>query len=182
MKIVTVIPLSKGIFKEELTYFTAKEISNGSVVKIPVRNKSILGIVISSTDASDTKSNIKNMSFNLRKITEIKENSILLNQFLSTGIEVSEYFASSKSNTLLSLIPTSFRENYDKISKLNKSDIEETGKINNIKTEKLLFQTNKEDRISYYKTLIRSSFAEKKSLFFILCSLLFALQFQQYET
>lgn len=168
MKIVTVIPLSKGIFKEELTYFTAKEISNGSVVKIPVRNKSILGIVISSTDASDTKSNIKNMSFNLRKITEIKENSILLNQFLSTGIEVSEYFASSKSNTLLSLIPTSFRENYDKISKLNKSDIEETGKINNIKTEKLLFQTNKEDRISYYKTLIRSSFAEKKSLFFIL--------------
>jgi hypothetical protein len=52
MKIVTVIPLSKGIFKEELTYFTAKEISNGSVVKIPVRNKSILGIVIYSTDAS----------------------------------------------------------------------------------------------------------------------------------
>lgn len=168
MKIVTVIPLSKGIFKEELTYFTAKEISNGSVVKIPVRNKSILGIVISSTDASDTKSNIKNMSFNLRKITEIKENSILLNQFLSTGIEVSEYFASSKSRTLLSLIPTSFRENYDKISKLNKNEKEETEKINNIKTEKILFQTNKEDRISYYKTLIRSSFAEKKSLFFIL--------------
>ena len=168
MKIVTVIPLSKGIFKEELTYFTAKEISNGSVVKIPVRNKSILGIVISSTDASETKSNIKNMSFNLRKITEIKENSILRNQFLSTGIEVSEYFASSKSRTLLSLIPVSFRENYDKISKLNKSDIEETEKINNIKTEKILFQTNKEDRISYYKTLIRSSFAEKKSLFFIL--------------
>ncbi|MES2416201.1 MAG: hypothetical protein V4504_00650 [Patescibacteria group bacterium] len=169
MKIVTVIPLSKGIFKEELTYFTAKDISKGSIVKIPLRNKSILGVVISSEDASHTKSDIKKMSFNLRKISEVKENSIFLQEFLSAGIEVSDYFASSKSITLISLIPASFREEYDKISKFEKKDtLRSPEEIKNIKPEKLLLQTNRGDRLSYYKTLIRSSFAEKKSIFFIL--------------
>ena len=39
MKIVTVIPLEKGAFKTDLTYFTAKDIKNGSIVSIPIRNK-----------------------------------------------------------------------------------------------------------------------------------------------
>ena len=32
MKIVTVIPLKRGMFRENLTYFTTKEIENGSIV------------------------------------------------------------------------------------------------------------------------------------------------------
>ncbi|MEI8270026.1 MAG: hypothetical protein WCG45_01530, partial [bacterium] len=68
MKIVTVMPLKKGVFKEELTYFTAQEISLGSIVNIPVRNKKILGLVISVEDARNAKSDIKDMNFNLKKI------------------------------------------------------------------------------------------------------------------
>ena len=50
MKIVSVIPLKKGVLKEELTYFTAQEIEVGSIVNIPVRTKKILGLVFSVED------------------------------------------------------------------------------------------------------------------------------------
>ena len=39
MKIITVIPFQKGGQKEELTYFSSKDIKNGSVVSITLRNK-----------------------------------------------------------------------------------------------------------------------------------------------
>ena len=67
MKIVTVIPLKKGLPKEELTYFTAQEISFGSIVNISVRNKKTLGLVISIENVADTKSSIKDLAFNCRK-------------------------------------------------------------------------------------------------------------------
>lgn len=175
MKIVTVIPLTKGVFKEDLTYFTAKPVPDGSVVSIPVRNKTILGIAVSSEDVSHTKSDIKNMSFNIRKITEVKEHSIFSNEFLFTGIEISKYFGSQKGRTLTSLLPASFRENYDEISKFKNTTPSPFrhsplagGEKKRIKPEKLLFQSPLEDRMIFYKTLIRGSFAEKKSVFIVL--------------
>ena len=81
MKIVTVIPLKKGIWKENLTYFTAQDISNGSIVSISLRNKKVLGLVVEVEDASNAKSNIKGMSFKLKKINEVKEYSIFLKEY-----------------------------------------------------------------------------------------------------
>ncbi|HAS80591.1 MAG: Primosomal protein N [Candidatus Nomurabacteria bacterium GW2011_GWE1_32_28] len=178
MKIVTVIPLQKGVFKTDLTYFTAKDIKNGSIVNIPIRNKKILGLVISSEDASNIKSKLKEMSFNLKKIDEIKEHSIFRNEFIESTLLLSSYFVSKKNSSIVSFIPSIFREKYDEIVKLstnnqkalteNNNQIETNIFNKNIKTEKLLFQAQLEDRISYYKTLIRGQFALKKSVFLVL--------------
>ena len=62
MKIVTVVPFKKGILGEDLTYFTAQNIPNGSIVSISLRNKKILGLVVNVADASHAKSEIKNAS------------------------------------------------------------------------------------------------------------------------
>ena len=178
MKIVTVMPLKKGVFKEELTYFTAQEISLGSIVNIPVRNKKILGLVISVEDARDAKSNIKGMDFNLKKIDEVKEQIIFQKEYIESTFLSSKYFVSKKNIGIISLIPAVIKEEYDKISNLiikNKnlspnpllSKEREKGEVK-IKSEKLLFQAQTEERISYYKTLIRESFAKKKSIFFVL--------------
>ena len=117
MKIVTVVPLKKGLWREDLTYFSGKDIPNGSIVTVPLRSKKVLGLVIDSTDASASKSDIKKMSFNLKKIIEVKENSIFLKEYLIATIEISKYFASSKNNGVTTLIPAILRENYDKVSK-----------------------------------------------------------------
>jgi len=171
MKIVTVIPFQKGILKEEFTYFSAKNIENGSIVSISMRNKKNLGLVISCEDVSKEKSIIKNMSYNLKKIDEVKDKSIFKKEFFESIISASKYFAIKKKLIISSLIPSILIEEYDEISKIKnkkkiKIDIEKN--YNNLKTEKLLFQTNLIDRISFYKTLIRGSFAEKKSVFMLL--------------
>jgi primosomal protein N' len=177
MKIVTVIPLEKGAFKTDLTYFTAKDIKNGSIVSIPIRNKKILGLVVEVQDVTNTKSGIKDMSFKLKKIIEIKERSIFRNEFIESALLMSSYFVSKKNSGVISFVPALFREKYDVIEKFSPKEKNETkpnvsGLVSpesqNIKTEKLLFQTNLEDRISYYKTLIRGYFALKKSVFIIL--------------
>ena len=171
MKIITVIPLKKGTWREDLTYFSAKNVPNGSIVAIPLRNKKVLGLVISSEDVALAKSNIKDMSFNLKKINEIKERSIFLKEYFDSAIETSRYFVSSKSNGITSLVPAVMRENYDKIAKfvsLRAPLLIESPASKSLKPEKLLFQAPLPDRISIYKTLIRGSFALKKSVFMVL--------------
>jgi len=174
MKIVTVIPLEKGAFKTDLTYFTAKDIKNGSIVNIPIRNKKILGLVVFSEDVLSAKSGIKDMSFKLKKITEIKEHSIFRNEFLESALKLSSYFVSKKNNGVISLIPAIFREKYDQIEKFKDGPCLPAGRLGEIdrpleiKTEKLLLQAQLEDRISFYKTLIRGQFALKKSVFIVL--------------
>ncbi len=175
MKIVTVIPLEKGVFKTDLTYFTAKDIKNGSIVNVPIRNKKILGLVISCQDVNNMKSGIKDMSFKLKKIIEVKDHSIFKNEFLESAFQLSSYFVSKKNSGVISLVPAIFREKYDQIEKFSKSDFLKNRPLtdslkdgSSIKTEKLLLQAQLEDRISFYKTLIRGHFALKKSVFMVL--------------
>lgn len=172
MKIVTVVPLKKGLWKEDLTYFSAQDIPNGSIVTVPLRNKKVLGLVIDSEDVGQAKSNIKGMSFNLKKVSEVKEYSIFRKEYIETGLEIAKYFVASKNSTIVSLIPSAFREHYDMTAKIN-SEKYSTKKITsnssqNLKSEKMLLQMSLEDRISTYKTLIRGSFAQKKSVFIVL--------------
>ena len=88
MKIATVIPLKKGTWKENLTYFTAQDVVSGSIVTIPLRNKKILGLVMSVENAATAKSNIKSMSFNLKKISEVKERSIFLKEYFVSLVPI----------------------------------------------------------------------------------------------
>jgi len=171
MKIVTVIPLKKGLFRENLTYFTTKEIENGSIVNVSVRDKKILGLVVSVEDATNIKSDIKKLQYNLKKIIDIKEQSIFSKELLESIFLVGKYFVSKNNNSMTSLIPAIMRESYDKISRFNNESIhaeQSKSLLKNLKTEKLLFQAQFEDRISYYKTLIRGSFAQKKSVYIVL--------------
>lgn len=169
MKITTVIPLQKGIFKDDLTYFTAKEIELGDVVLVPIRNKKTLALVVKIEDASKAKSEVKDLSFGLKKIIENKGKSFFRDEFLEAIFESSMYFASSSSVLLSALIPNILKEEYDQFLKtLNANPIKENIKNTNIKNEKLFLQNSIEDRVSIYKTLIRSSFAKKKSVFMVL--------------
>ncbi len=175
MYVATIIPLKKGSFKEELTYFSAQNIPLFSIVKVTLRGKEILGLVVNIESASELKTEIKTASFNLKKILSVKEQTLFRKEYLESAIEISNYFVSKKSDAVSLLIPNVFKEDYDKIVKFeNKSHLVVEENINNssnIRAEKLLLQTNLEDRISYYKTLIRGHFANKKSVFVVLPTL-----------
>lgn len=169
MQILTVIPLQKNSFTEELTYFSSKEVPLGSIVSITIRNKKMLGLVIFCMDANKMKSEIKGMDFNIKKVVEAKDFSIFRDEFIDSALLTSKYFSNNKSSTISYLIPEIIKINYDLITQTYTKDKKEINSTNqNIQTEKLLFQAPYEDRLSYYKTLIRASFANKKSIYIVM--------------
>lgn len=171
MKIVTVIPLKRGVFKENLTYFSNKEVAAGNIVTVSIKDKKVLALVVNVMEAETMKSDIKKLQYNLKKIIDVKVQNVFSTPLLESISLTAKYFVAKNSNAIVSLTPAIMRENYDKIARIKDQQTEITEDkifIKNIKAEKLLFQVKFEDRISYYKTLIRGSFAQKKSVFIVL--------------
>jgi primosomal protein N' (replication factor Y) len=168
MNIISVIPLKKGVFKGDLTYFSSLDISTGDVVSVPIKNRKILALVTSVKELKEWKGNVKEMDFNLRKVTETKGRSIFRKEFLDAASDTTKYFAQNKNMTIVSLIPNIFIEEYDRLSLISPKNEYTTESTSNVRTEKLLLQCGEEDRISTYKTLVRESFARGKSIFLVL--------------
>ncbi|MFA5750673.1 MAG: hypothetical protein WCX79_02505 [Candidatus Paceibacterota bacterium] len=169
MKTVTVIPLKRVYLGDDLTYFTTKNVKKGDLVSITIRNKDTLGIVLSTSEVFKKKVEIKDMPFNLKKINEIKDHSIWRDEYLDSIIDCSNYFIATRNQAIFSLTPSVYKNNYHKLTKVkNQIDKNENRNSLNPKSEKLLFQASLENRVSYYKNLIRSSFALKKSIFITL--------------
>lgn len=178
MKIISVIPLRKGILKGDLTYFSSLDIQAGDIVYVPLRNKKTLALVTRSDELRDAKSGVKGMNFNLRKVSENKGKSIFRKEYLETIFETSMYFVQNYNNAFSSLIPKIFIEEYDKISHQDIKIIDPNR--DNLQAEKLLFQYPLLDRISVYKTLIRESFARGKSIFIVMPTELDIDKFSEY--
>jgi primosomal protein N' (replication factor Y) (superfamily II helicase) len=179
MKIVTIVPLQKGVFRGDLTYFTSKDTPLGSVVTAPVRSKKILGLVVSEESVSGAKMNIKEMDFDLRKIIEVKERSIFLKEYLVSMLQTCKYFAKTRNNPIASLVPNILQEKYDEIAKFSigtqdsgmvgvKDESTAESNARFTASEKLLLQAPLQDRITIHKTLIRATLAKRESVFVVL--------------
>lgn len=164
MKFVTVIPLAKNVRQETLSYFSAKDINAGTVVSAPLRNKIIDAIVVDSVDARMEKSTLKDASFALKKITKIKGASFLDDPYMHAASDSAKYFASPIGSFLHQAVPQSLLESFAKLKPRPMREIIAP----ELKHEKLIFQAPLIERLSYYKTYIRESFAKKKSIFFCL--------------
>jgi primosomal protein N' (replication factor Y) len=162
MKLLSVIPISKGINKENLSYFTSSDVTVGSVVKVPLRKKTIPAIVTATEDVAEAKAEIKNADFEIRKVEKIKSSSLLSPEFMSAVAQTAVYFASTSGGILHSLVPKTILEEAEKI----KTEIKELKDSRH--HEKLVIQNNDEERYATYKSLIREKFAKGYSVFFCL--------------
>jgi primosomal protein N' (replication factor Y) len=162
MYIATVIPLTKGAQKEYLSYFSATDIPVGSIVSVPVRTKTVDAIVINMEEARNIKSDIKNADFQLKKIVGVKGDSPFNKSFFIACQKMKDYTVSNTGSIIKSLLPSPFIEN---ISNLKKPGTEGNESGENIRHEKLIFQAAADDRLAFYRTLIREAFAKKESVF-----------------
>ncbi len=163
MFIATVIPLSKSIQKENLTYFTAKEIPLGSIVSVPVRSKMIDALVIELEDASTLKGGVKDANFQLKKIESVKGLAPFRQSFFEACVRMQKYYATTTGAIIDAMLPNIFLEKYSEFKKpktILKNDEEK-----NIVCEKVIFQALPSDRLSWYRTLVREAFAKKQSVF-----------------
>jgi primosomal protein N' (replication factor Y) len=165
MKALEVIPISRGISRETLSYFTGSDISVGSIVKVPLRKKVIPALVVSSKEVEDIKSEIKRSPFPLRKIERMKSFHLLTKEFVETSQKIADYYAGSTGAVISSMVPKAIFENSEKL-KLPSIDSKLTSTTP--VQEKFVIQSNDEDRYAHYKSIIREEFAKDSSIFFCL--------------
>ena len=166
MYIVTVIPIQKGFQRENLTYFSPVEIPLGSIVSVPLRSKSIDGIVIDIENARDQKYDLKKADFQLKKVINVKGPSPFSSDFFNACEKMKDYTISNTGAIIKSLMPSIFLENLKSLNSIIKTENEEDESLKkNLKQEKLIFQALSDDRLSWYRTLIREAFAKKESIF-----------------
>ncbi len=165
MYIVSVTPLKKGTFADSLSYFSNKEVGIGDIVTVPFRSKKISALVTEIEPLRDAKNAVKNAHFNLKKIDTHRGPSIFSGAFFDAARMLAPYYLSRESVLYNLLIPTPLLESY---ATLKKAKGEIAPRNSNIKQEKLIFQNHLDERLSWYKTYIRESFARKKSVFIVL--------------
>ncbi|MEK7182458.1 MAG: hypothetical protein AAB679_01750 [Patescibacteria group bacterium] len=161
MYIINVIPISKSIQKETFSYFSNKKISAGSVIKISLRNKTALGIVVSSKDIREMKTSIKTADFKMKKISDDYSFELFTQEFISATQKISDYYVSSSGMMLNSLIPAVILQNPKEVSMKTKAKKESAQGTADI----FAIQDTNSERVSRYKNIIREEFAKGHSVF-----------------
>src|ERR1035437_3121992 len=161
LKVVTVIPVAKSIPKSTLSYFTKDRTSIGSFVKISIRGKEGLGLVTNITEARSVKSDLKNSSFALKKLSK-GSSAELTQSFINACEKTANFYATTTGNILSVVIPKFFLENPELIQS-KKIDLKKPETVN----EPFLIQLPTDERFGEYKTIIRESFARRKSVLFV---------------
>ena len=166
MKVATVIPLSKGVFRDYLTYFTTADLAPGALVTVPVRNGETDALVIAVDDASSVKSALKKSDFSLKKITHVKQNDFFQPNFIKACQKSANHFLAPTGHVIKEFTPKIILENCDLVK--NKKATSDSGNLipsSNIIPEKYALQDDDQERLGFYKRAIREAFAQKKSVF-----------------
>ena len=160
------MPIARGIFKDRLTFFSREGISPGTVVYANVRGRKIPGIVLSSGDVRDEKSEIRSADFALKKIdTEtLTTKKIFRASFIRAvmdaalwhGIHEGTAAAQLTSSVILGALPKI--EPY-----IPAQNEQESG----VKADLLVLQAEYEERVRTYRNLAREAFARNASVFII---------------
>lgn len=163
MHVIKVIPIARGISKETLSYFSATHIQNGSLITVPVRKRLISAIVISSQDAQEEKSSIRQSGYAMKKIGEFKSENFLSENFMKAAKSIADFSAGSLGSVLNLLIPKVILENAPQAVAKNIDTKPESSSF-----DRLAIQAEDEERLATYRSLIREEFARRHSVFFCL--------------
>ncbi len=172
MKIVTVLPLQKSVFKDSLTYFSSKELKPGAIVEAPLGNRSITGLVTELTPAESMKSALRGAEFELKKITRVIHESFFLPEFIESCKKTSNFYATTTGQVIEQFVPKAILESPDTATTFDVAPLPAEAEHDlRLKPEVCILQESDTERISLYKSLIRESFARKTSVFFCLPTL-----------
>lgn len=164
MYILEIMPLTKSIRVEHLSYFSSKDVEIGSMVSVELRKRVIPGLVVSKKEVLANKEELKSQKFSLKRVRSISKNNILQNQFIVACQKTAEYFATSTGSVISALVPKKIFENVDDLknpqAQLSFNDINE-------QSEKYVIQDQFEERYVNYKSLVRESFAKNHSVIFL---------------
>ena len=168
MRLLHVVPIAKGITKQELSYFTTKQTRSGELVFVPLRKRVVPAIVLESVRIENVKSRIKASTFAMKKVDAKEGKIFLLPEFIEASEKASSYFATTVGAVLHQVVPALL---FEKVDVFPSPVIAPKGKESKLATEKLILETDENARISTYKSIVREEFARKNSVFISISSI-----------
>lgn len=164
MNIVRVFPLSRGMPKETLSYFSKRAFSPGALIYAPIRNKRTPAIVLESVNAHKNKTAVKSADYELKKLNTQKGRHLFLPQLINAARDIARWSVATPGSVLHELVPAAILENIDDVSQPDP----DTSNKSNLRSPPLeILQTYESDRLSEYNQIARSSLANQDSLLII---------------
>ncbi len=162
MYLIEVFPIVRGIAKEKLSYFSANAIAPGSLVRVPLRNKAVNALVVSSRNAKELRSEIRGEKYELKKVAAFKSEPFLTEAFMKASSRAAGYYAGSIGSVLNLIIPKSALEE----GAVGEPRLAAAAPAQSANTfERLILQTDKNERLDIYRGLVREEFARNRSVF-----------------
>jgi len=161
MIIAQVIPLTQSIDTELLSYFSAKHISPGTLVTVPLRKKEITAVVVQTQSVSDIKSQLRGANYQIRNILHIHDHQVFSPAFLRASDAIKNFYATTTGRVIDQVSPRIVSKNLE----LFKRPV--SLKSNSFVFREKLLQQRIEDRIVFYRTLVREKMLHKESIHII---------------
>ncbi len=163
MHIIECIPIKRAIGRETLSYFTKTAIPVGSVVSIPLRGGKAHGLVVSSHSAESARSDIRQATYSMRKLQSTHYRQLFSEDFITAAHRNADFSATTTGAIISALAPAALLAD-GKFSIALHTKKAHAG--NAISPEAYIVQvTNDEQRHAHYKSIIRETFAQQKSVF-----------------
>lgn len=160
MFVITVAPLKRGIISETLSYYSSETYRNGTLLTIPIRNTTALGLVIKSETVSVAKTALRAATFSLKKLP-FQENAPTLSAvYVQTAEALTRLYPASLGTLLYTLLPPDIRA----------GDVVLPHRHDVLPTPALapeLFQASRKDRVLAYRSLVREAFARSGSVLIV---------------
>ncbi|MBP6923967.1 MAG: hypothetical protein KBC62_01165 [Candidatus Pacebacteria bacterium] len=160
MYVIQVIPLIRGTQLESLSYFSSITYKPGTFLEVPIRGKNQRAIVTSSEPVSATKTALKAATFSLRKLPSQPNATSVPSVIYKTAETLAKRYPASIGSILFNLLPNDIRNG----TRLFKNT---TTIIHEEEITPQVFQARLDERFLSYQSLVRSSFAKKGSVLFI---------------
>ncbi len=157
MFVIEVIPLGRSTTIESLSYFSSTTYPFGTFVSIPVRGKTIMGLVTSSAPVSTTKTALKAATFSLRKLPEQSHTSSVPPHLLSTITKIQNSYPFSAGALMHALLPPDVRSGDIPFPATNQS-------TSNEDSIPFVIAALTSERYSAYLSIIRTAFAHRGSV------------------
>lgn len=159
MYVVSVVPITRGAFKDSLSFFSKKPLSLGLIVDVPVRGKATPALVIATADAREEKFALRDSTFALKKITPTVSRRIFPESTIRAFAEIARRHALPLSSVLAFYTPRALTSSLSDVAEVKDSPPREA-----VASDLLALQAEQEERVRMYRNVAREAFARGQSV------------------
>jgi primosomal protein N' len=160
MYVIQVIPLIRGTQLESLSYFSSLSYQPGTFLEVPIRGKNQRAIVTTSEPVSATKTALKAATFSLRKLPSQPTATSVPAVIYRTAETLSKRYPASVGAILFTLLPSDIRNGLRVFKNT-------TTVVHDEESTPQVLQARLDERYLGYQSHVRSSFAQKGSVLFV---------------